>query len=355
MQKKRQPDKNNKQDDTDILSTIPPPVDTDPFAGLDIKGISISCANDFCARDAATDSDSAHPDLEDIAPEVLSADTSLNDIDISDIFVQNDKIFPGNDTIHVDAEPEEENPFVFSLNERENVVPSSASFQIMSRAADRTELSRIRENIFRKLPDSGSHVILMTAATDGTGLTLTAASLAYNIAQTTNQSVLLMDCNMRNPVLHTFLGVSNKQGIKEMILDNLPWQRVVRATVLPNLFMVTSGTATLQSFVKLPRNFFPALFSSLKKKFRWIIIDTSPVLTLNRGNIDTLLLSSIADYTFLLVNINATTQRELKKTKELFANKKGQLDAVICNHRPTESLSMSMLNRLRIRRGEKNG
>jgi len=342
MSDKKQRDKRHEQD---LFSTIPSPEELDIFSDLDLDGMCMPPLEEGIIPDSAS-GDSAS-----ITPPPLFEMNPLNDINIQNIAVQGDQTILEEDSLHVDAEPSGKAPPFSSLLQPEPSTESPKIHTMIHKIAEQIELSQLRESIINKLSPKNSHIVLLMSPDDGTGQTLITTALGYNTAMTSGKSILLMDCNMRNPSLHSYLGIKPQNGLTNMIREKLSWRGVIKATELPNLHIMANGTVKFESFTNLQRNYFPHLFKSLKDFFDIIFIDSSPILRNNRGNIDTVWLSSMVDYSALIVNMNATTKKQLKETIEVIQTINGKIDSIICNHRPTEPLHVSLFNKLRKRRG----
>jgi len=133
--------------------------------------------------------------------------------------------------------------------------------------------------------------LVVTSALSGEGVTTTSVGVALALAESTNKAVLLVDANLRRPALHGLFDIVQQPGLHEMVpfagnLDEwLESGRVsmralgVTPTVIPNLFVLPSGT-TLDSPTQLMTSDACRLcFDVLASRFAYVIIDCPPLLT----------------------------------------------------------------------------
>ncbi len=99
----------------------------------------------------------------------------------------------------------------------------------------------LRTNILFSSLDKPIHTLLLTAAEPTPEKSLTAANLAVTMAQA-EQRVLLVDCDLRQPSLHTLFGLSNEQGLTSSILDQ-DAPLAIQSTDVPGLSLLPRATS----------------------------------------------------------------------------------------------------------------
>ncbi|MBC8077208.1 MAG: CpsD/CapB family tyrosine-protein kinase, partial [Chloroflexales bacterium] len=76
----------------------------------------------------------------------------------------------------------------------------------------------LRTNIQFSSLDRPLHTLLATSTAPDEGKSTTLANLAVTIAQA-EQRVILVDCDLRRPSLHTLFGLPNDQGVTSVLLE----------------------------------------------------------------------------------------------------------------------------------------
>jgi len=79
------------------------------------------------------------------------------------------------------------------------------------------QFKRLRTLILRKMKTRMENTVLVTSAIQGEGKTTTALNLAVSIAQGMNETVLLVDTDLRKPGVHTHLGIEVKRGLVDYL------------------------------------------------------------------------------------------------------------------------------------------
>lgn len=158
--------------------------------------------------------------------------------------------------------------------------------------------------------------LLITSCGPQEGKSTTAVNLAVAEART-GKRVLLIDCDLRRPVLHKVFGVSKKPGFTDLVAGRSNSEETIRATMEDNLFLIPSG--------HLPHN--PAelvgaaagsrFFDTLVHSFDIIVIDAPPVALVTDAMVmapavDTVLL--VAKAGDVNAKVVATVWNKMKKT-----------------------------------------
>ncbi len=73
----------------------------------------------------------------------------------------------------------------------------------------------LKNNIL--FPEKGSvpKCIMITSTSPGEGKSFVAANLAISLSQSIDEYVLLMDCDLRSPSIHSMFGYNDNQGLSE--------------------------------------------------------------------------------------------------------------------------------------------
>ena len=79
---------------------------------------------------------------------------------------------------------------------------------------------------------------MVTSVHPGEGKTLTSVNLSITVAKEFNQTVLLIDCDLRRPNIYRYLDVSFEFGIVDYLLDGrslndlILWPSIEKLTVI---------------------------------------------------------------------------------------------------------------------------
>ena len=99
---------------------------------------------------------------------------------------------------------------------------------------------RLNANLFASSRDVSIRSLLVTSAVTGESKSTVAANLALSIADM-QQPVLLIDCDLRMPTLHTFFDLPNNVGLSDVLEGRVPLRDAVKTTSVPGLTVLPSG------------------------------------------------------------------------------------------------------------------
>ena len=143
--------------------------------------------------------------------------------------------------------------------------------------------------------------IMVTSPNPSDGKTTLVSNLAQSYAMNQGQ-VVLIDCDLRKPRLHQIFQLDSQPGLSNYLTGSAPLEAILRATSIPNLTLITAGTRPPSPSNLLNSEIFKELLTQLRQQFRYIIIDTPPVL----GFADARFVSVLVDGVLLVTKYNST-------------------------------------------------
>jgi len=160
--------------------------------------------------------------------------------------------------------------------------------------------------------------ILITSAGPKEGKSTTAANLAIAVAQTGKQ-VVLIDADLRRPVLHSIFGLAKDDGLTNYLMETIPYENLLKNTFMDNLKIITSGALPPNPSELLASNKMKETLTLLSKDFDMVIIDSPPVIAVT----DAAIISTKVDGTILVISSGQTNRDAVMRSKSL-------LDSVDC-------------------------
>lgn len=153
--------------------------------------------------------------------------------------------------------------------------------------------------------------IMITSPSEGNGKTTVASNLAQSMAHL-EQSVILVDADLRRPAVHSSLKMSKGPGISDVIKNNEELHNVVRQwRKSSNLQVVTSGHKVPNITEVVGSRRIAALLSTLKDDHELIIIDAPPLIIADAYN-----LASSVDGVIIVMEPGQTSNDQAKAIKE---------------------------------------
>ena len=169
--------------------------------------------------------------------------------------------------------------------------------------------------------DDDLKIVQFTSAGPGEGKTTTSANMAVALSRA-GHKVVLVDCDLRKPRVHSFFGMDNSRGFTSVLLGVDSMQEALqRIPSIPRLALLTSGPLPPAPSELLSRKVVEEQLHRLTTVFDYVVVDSPPLLPVA----DALVLSGYVDALILVANAKSTTKRSLHRAVELLQ----QVDAPI--------------------------
>lgn len=173
---------------------------------------------------------------------------------------------------------------------------------------------RLRTNILFSFSDEKNcHTIGLTSSAPGEGKSVTAANLAYSLAQT-DRKVLLIEGDMRRPSLHTLLGMEIQPGLSNYLsqinLQGNLFQKYLPSDGSRPFYFLSSGEIPPNPAELLDSGRMKTLLEKNSELFDYIIIDLPPVGAVT----DALTVAGMVDGMIVVVHENVTPYGFLSET-----------------------------------------
>ncbi|KAA3623393.1 MAG: hypothetical protein DWQ08_11655 [Proteobacteria bacterium] len=213
----------------------------------------------------------------------------------------------------------------------------------MLAATDRThELSEavrtVRTSLRFSTAGGAPKRLLVTSATAGEGKSTFAANLAITMAQN-SQHVLLVNADLRRPVLHDILQVPSEPGLSDYLVGA---ERQVRyRTAVEGLEVIPCGVLPPHPTELVGSAQMDHLLSEMAEEFDHIIVEAPPIL----GLADSLVLSAHVDGVVLMVASGVTSKDAVRDAVKRLRGVHAPLLGTVLNMVDTRSHEYGYYNR----------
>jgi len=169
--------------------------------------------------------------------------------------------------------------------------------------------------------------IVVTSPSPVEGKSTTAANLAVVMAQE-GRAVVLVDADLRRPVLHRVFEIGNKSGLSNLLLQDEPdLDGHLQPTGVDNLRLLNTGPLPPNPSELLASERMDTLIEYLKAEANVIIFDSPPALTVT----DALVLATKADGVLLVADAGRTRRAAAAESVERFRQTGAHLLGVVLN------------------------
>ncbi|MFM9905817.1 MAG: GumC family protein [Pyrinomonadaceae bacterium] len=169
--------------------------------------------------------------------------------------------------------------------------------------------------------------ILITSSQPSEGKTTTAVNTAITLAQS-DVDVVIIDCDLRRPRLHSHFGLENNQGLTNYLSGDKNTDNLMRPCPdLPRLKIITSGPIPPNPAELLSSNEMRNLLQFLSGKFKHVIIDSPPAISFTDASI----LATLVDGVVLVAMANKSSIHLMRQFKQRVSAIGARIYGVVLN------------------------
>lgn len=169
-----------------------------------------------------------------------------------------------------------------------------------------------RTNIMFALASvEGCKKVIFTSAEPGEGKTTTVLNMAIAFAQT-GLKVLLVDCDLRKPRTHRYLGIEKTNGLSDLLAGLIELKDAIKHSDERGLDCITAGQIPPNPVELLSSETMRLLLEKLSQDYDYIFIDTPPVTVVT----DAPSMAKFVDGYVVVIRHNYTIHELLEKTRQ---------------------------------------
>jgi protein-tyrosine kinase len=175
----------------------------------------------------------------------------------------------------------------------------------------RADIFRVlRTNILKQLRENNWNSFAITSATAGAGKTFVSINLAIAIAMEGNQSVLLVDADLRRPCIGRYLGLECKYGIVDYLAGTVPLYDILINSGIEHLVLLPAKYSSINYSELISSPKMANAIKEIKSRYesRIVIFDIPPLFVAD----DALLFMPHVDAVLLVVEDGKNTPDELQ-------------------------------------------
>ncbi len=169
--------------------------------------------------------------------------------------------------------------------------------------------------------------ILVTSSQPSEGKTTTAINTAITLAQS-DVDVVIIDCDLRRPRLHSYFEMENTQGLTNYLSGEPNTDHLIkRCKGLPKLRVITSGPIPPNPAELLSSDEMKKLLQFLRGRYKHVIIDSPPAISFT----DAAILSTLVDGVVLVAMAGKSSLHLMRRFKQRLGNIGARVYGVVLN------------------------
>jgi polysaccharide biosynthesis transport protein len=181
--------------------------------------------------------------------------------------------------------------------------------------------------------ESGAmRVIAITSAVSDEGKTSVASQLAMSLSRSTKDRVLVIDGDMRSPDIHRTFGIERDPGLAAVLAGECALSDAIDTTWSDRVHLLPAGKAKRSPLSLLADGAWPALLAQIPAEYRYVIVDTPPVLAASEA----LVLAKPADAVLICTMCDRSRTEQVLMVHDRLLSVGGRPAGVVLNGVPTK-------------------
>jgi len=200
------------------------------------------------------------------------------------------------------------------------VVAENRCVGALARPCEIDSYKILRAQVTQLTKQEGKNTIMVTSAREGEGKTLTAINFALSLAMEFDQTVLLVDCDLKKQSVHKVLGVESMHGLSDYLISGADLSELILWPGIEKFTFVSGGRPLHDSSELLGSPRMKELMAEMKNRYpeRYIVFDVPAVLT----GADALAFAPLVDGILLVVEAGKTSIHDVNEAISLLPKEK---------------------------------
>ncbi|MGQ4517799.1 polysaccharide biosynthesis tyrosine autokinase [Dermabacteraceae bacterium CCM 9520] len=198
---------------------------------------------------------------------------------------------------------------------------------------EREALRKLRTNLRFLDIDNPPRVIVVTSAIPAEGKSTVSGNLARVLARS-GQKTLLIDADLRRPVVHTEFDVDGSVGLTQLLTGRVALDDVVQKSSVRNLHVLPAGQIPPNPSELLGSRRMDQLLKELRKEY-FVILDAPPVLPVT----DATLLARQTDGALIVVSSGTSRLEVLTRAFDSMRSVDAKILGAVLNRVSTKRIS----------------
>lgn len=196
------------------------------------------------------------------------------------------------------------------LDERRIIYPESKNRQLVNR------FRHLRTKLL-ELSGGNNFTMVVSGACEGAGTSFIALNLAAAFAFDQSKTALIIDCNLRNPTLHSQLDLAAESGLTDFLEDSdYDIGKIIYPTGIPRLRLVPAGSQREDGAEFFTSFRMKQFLQAIRRRYpdRFIVLDTAPI----SDSPDARILGELCDFSMLVVPHGRITATAAENAAQAF-------------------------------------
>ncbi|MEW6554187.1 MAG: polysaccharide biosynthesis tyrosine autokinase [Actinomycetota bacterium] len=185
----------------------------------------------------------------------------------------------------------------------------------------------LRTNVQFLNLDGGTRLLMVTSSSPEEGKTSVAVNLGAALSEM-GKRVLVVEADLRRPVIGKFLVEKSEKGLTDMIMGTTSLEEVIVDTGNVNLHVLMSGPRPPNPAELVSSQAMQDLLQRLRDEFDYVIVDAPPVLAVS----DAIAMAPMMDGVLVVASHTIATRDGARHTVEMLGRVETRILGVVINN-----------------------
>lgn len=187
----------------------------------------------------------------------------------------------------------------------------------------------LKTNLLAGHPQELLKTILFSGTNHGDGSSTTAINFASTLARNDQIKVLLVEANLRTPILREIFHLKSTYGLSDLLANGVDAGSLVNPVDQGGLYVVTCGERTTSPVKLFESNRFCGFLKAMRERFDYVILDGPPIPSFSESRI----LCSKVDGVVMVLAAGRTREQVARKAKREIEEAGGKVLGLVLNRR----------------------
>jgi len=191
-----------------------------------------------------------------------------------------------------------------------------------------TEFRRVLHNLNGACPENGKMAVLVTSSVLSEGKSVFSAYLAMTAAQQKKRKTLLLDFDLRRPMIHKLFALPIKEGVSDILQSGIASRNVTKKTPLEWLDIITAGGIIENTSEILTGAAIHRIVEEAKFYYDLLIFDAPPVVPV----MDSIVILEEMDGALLVIKAGETHREVVMRARSALNSHQDKLIGIVVNN-----------------------
>jgi len=184
----------------------------------------------------------------------------------------------------------------------------------------------LRSNLYFLSEEKENKTVVFTSSIPGEGKTTVASNYALSMAMN-GSKVLLIDCDLRRPRVHTIFEANNEHCLYDLLIGNKSRDKVIQKAVKENLDLIPGKHLKMNPAEILESKKTMEFIEEIRKEYDLVVLDTPPVAV----GAEVGMLSKNSDGVVLICGYDMVNRKQLEYTTKFLKRAGANIYGVVVN------------------------